>query len=380
MQNMKRRAIALDDTHLIERTDPSNMYAYLPSLAIDAFNSYQKAKAIFSFPSENIQNIVGAGMGGSGQIPLALGSLFKNELALPFISSQDYKAPGFVDFNTLFIAISHSGEAEETINQYCQANDKNAQLAVITKGGKLLEMAKKDDVPSFSYSTLQPPRASFAFMFGATLSCLENIGTIPPSRSALREAIDVVGEVNNHNAREVEVENNFAKKVALQIETHTPLIYVEPPFDAIGARFSKMLNENAKRFAFYNCFPELRHNEIMCWTTDSKLNVQKNYVPILIRDNKQSSSMEKEVDAVKQMIGSNTIELRAVGKSKIARFCSLLFITDMIAYYEAILMNKDPSTTHELNQLKDKLKQVSTSADSGNVFNTIDGDKYRDEV
>jgi glucose/mannose-6-phosphate isomerase len=363
MQNMKKRATALDDTHLIERTDPSNMYAYLPSLAIDAFNSYQKAKAIFSFPSENTQNIVGAGMGGSGQIPLALGSLFKNELALPFISSQDYNAPGFVDFNTLFIAISHSGETEEIINQYCQASDKNAQLAVITKGGKLLEMAKRDDVPSFSYSTPQPPRASFAFMFGATLSCLENIGAIPPSRSALREAIDVVGEMNNNNAREVEMENNFAKKVALQIETHTPLIYVEPPFDAIGARFSKMLNENAKRFAFYNCFPELRHNEIMCWTTGSKLNVQKNYVPILIRDSKQNSSMEKEVDAVKQMIGSNTIELRAVGKSKIARFYSLLFVTDMIAYYEAILMNKDPRTTHELNQLKDKLKQVRTSVD-----------------
>lgn len=74
---MKKRAITLDDTHSIERTDPSNMYAYMPSLATDAFNSYQKAKAIFSFSSESIQNIVGAGMGGSGQIPLALGSLFK---------------------------------------------------------------------------------------------------------------------------------------------------------------------------------------------------------------------------------------------------------------------------------------------------------------
>jgi glucose/mannose-6-phosphate isomerase len=360
---MKKRAITLDDTHSIKRTDPSNMYAYMPSLATDAFNSYQKAKAIFSFSSESIQNIVGAGMGGSGQIPLALGSLFKNELALPFISSQDYSVPGFVDFNTLFIAISHSGETEEIINQYYQANDKNAQRAVITKGGKLLEIAKRDDVPSFSYSTSQPPRASFAFMFGAALACLENIRAIPPSQSALREAIEVVGEVNKSNAREIEVEDNFAKKVALQVETHTPLIYVEPPFNAIGARFSKMLNENAKRFAFYNCFPELRHNEIMCWITDSELNVQKNYVPILIRDNKQNSSMEKEVDAVKQMISSNTIELRAVGKSKIARFYSLLFVTDMIAYYEAILMKKDPSTTLELNQLKDRLKHGLTLVD-----------------
>jgi glucose/mannose-6-phosphate isomerase len=360
IQNLKEKA-ALDNTRLIEKIDQSNMYAYLPSLASDAFESYQKAKAVFSIQPDDIENIVGAGMGGSGQPIMAVGSIFKNELALPLILSQSYDVPGFVNSSTFFLAISHSGETEEIIHQYCHAKHKKAQLAVIAKGGTLLKMAKKDRAQYFTYSTSRPPRASFALMFGAALACLENAGLLPPCQSALHEAVAVVEKMHDGYKKEVEIENNLTKQVALLLETRTPVIYVEPPFDAIGARFSKTFNENAQRFAFYNRFPELRHNEIMCWTTTR--NAQQGYVPVFIRDDKHNSTMEQEIDQVKQMIDSNVIELRPTGKSKIARFCSLLFITDMIAYYEAILMEKDPSTTFELNQLKEKLKQLSSLTD-----------------
>ncbi|MGZ4847755.1 MAG: SIS domain-containing protein [Halobacteriota archaeon] len=322
----------------------------------DTLRSYVSAKEKLVISTDNIHHIVGAGMGGSGQPVFAASSLLNRELRLPIVSSQTYGIPGFVGPNTLFVAISHSGGTEETIEQYCLAKDRGAQTVVIATGGKLLEMAKEDGVPWFRYESRYPPRASFAFMFGAFLACLERAGAIEDCYPALQEAKEIAEKVQRRNAREVGTDENTAKTIALALQERTPLVYIEPPFDGIGPRFTKTMNENASRFAFYNVLPELRHNEIMCWAVEPK---PAQYLPIFVRDDARFSSLEREVDAVRERVGSDQKELLAEGESLLARFFSLLVVVDAIAYYEAILMDKDPRTTFALDDLKAELTQLS---------------------
>jgi len=356
---VSKDSVNLDDINYIRDFDRSNMYSYLCSIAKDSLESYNRAKKIFTIPSTGIKNIVGAGMGGSGMAPIALGSLLKDELTIPYATSQDYDVPGFLSSNTLLIAISDSGETEEVISQYYQAKKRDAKIIAIGQGNKLIEIAKKDSIPYFAYTTPVPSRASFAFMFGPILACLENISVVHDDKEdALLESIKVVNELDGEIGINVPTEENVAKKLALLLKTHVPILYVEPPFGSLGSRFAKMLNENARMFAFYNHFPELRHNEIMSWA--SAFNQKLKYIPILLRDNEKKSKMESEIDEIKKLMHSaDIIEFRAIGESKIARFYSLLHLTDMIAYYEAILVKKDPSGTPELSDLKSKLRASS---------------------
>ncbi|MCZ7382862.1 MAG: hypothetical protein O8C64_14990 [Candidatus Methanoperedens sp.] len=351
-------SLKLDDVNMIKRLDQSGMYSYLCSISEDSLKSYRKAKFIFTFPSNKIKNIVGAGMGGSGMTPIAIGSMFKDELTVPYVLSQDYDLPKFVNSDTLLIAISDSGETEEVISQYYEARKRKAKIIIIGQRSKLIEIAKNDNIPYFDYSTPVPSRASFAFMFGSTLACLENIGVIRNNiETELLESITIVNSLKNEIGVNIKTEKNIAKKVALLIKTRTPILYIEPPFESLGPRSAKNLNENAQMLAFYNYLPEIRHNEMMGWVSTS--NSKLKYIPILLRENKKYSKMEREIDEIKKLLNSDVIEFRAFGESKIARFYSLLYIMDMIAYYEAILINKDPSDTTHLKQLKSKLRSLS---------------------
>lgn len=356
---LSKDSVNLDDINYIRDLDRSNMYSYLCSIAKDTLESYKKAKNIFTFPSNDIKNIIGAGMGGSGMAPIALGSLLKDELTIPYALSQDYNIPESLTSNTLLIAISDSGKTEEVISQYYQAKKRGAKIIAISQGNKLIEIAKKNKIPYFAYSTPVPSRASFAFMFGPSLACLENISVVHDDKEdALLESIKVVNKLDAEIGINVPTEENIAKKVALLLKAHIPILYVEPPFGSLGSRFAKMLNENARMFAFYNHFPEIRHNEIMSWVS---INRKLKFIPILLRDSEKNSKMEREIGEVKKLLRdcSDIIEFRAIGESKIARFYSLLHLTDMIAYYEAILVKKDPSGTPELKRLKSKLRASS---------------------
>lgn len=353
-------SIILDNVNLIKELDQSDMYSYLCSISKDTLESYKRAKSIFTFPSKNFKNIVGAGMGGSGMAPTVLVSLFRDELTIPFVLSQDYNIPEFVDSNTLFIAISDSGETEEIITQYFKARERGAKIIVIgqkKKVNKLIEISKKDRNICFDYSTSVPARASFAHMFGSSIACLENIGVINNDKEeGLLESIKIVDELDIEIGIDVPTKDNIAKKTALLLKTNVPILYIEPPFESLGPRFAKMFNENSRNFAFYNHIPEIRHNEIMSWASNSDCRLK--FIPILLRD-KKNSNMEKEIDIIKEFLGSEVIEFHAVGKSKLARFYYLLHLTDMISFYVAILVNKDPSETPELKQIKSKLRYLS---------------------
>jgi len=356
--NFEDDLIELDNVEQINKLDKSNMYSYLCSIAKDTLNSYKKAKDVFLFAKNPIKNIVGAGMGGSGIPPIVIGSLFKNELKLPYTVSQDYNIPRFLNSQTLFIAISDSGETEEVISQYYYAKSRNATIIIIGQGSRLIDIAKKDNIPYFDYKTSVPSRASFAFMFGSLLACLENIDAIRNNvENSISQSVSVVDKLDKKIGIGINVKKNKAKQVALTLQTRIPILYIEPPFESLGPRFAKMMNENAKKFAFYNNFPEIRHNEMMSWLPPSSKNGK--FIPILLRDNIKNSKMNKEIEEIKKYFGPDYFEFRAMTGSTIARFYSLLHLIDMIAYYSAILIHKDPSETHELRELKQKLRHLS---------------------
>ena len=125
------------------------MNFYLSSQASHNLNIYQSEAEIFE--KNGILNVIAAGIGGSGMAPVALKYLFKDELTVPFVVSQAYNLPKFVNLRSLLIAISDSGKTEDIINQYYQAKQKGAKIIAIGQGDRLIEIAEKDNNQEFKY-------------------------------------------------------------------------------------------------------------------------------------------------------------------------------------------------------------------------------------
>ncbi|HSD55650.1 MAG TPA: SIS domain-containing protein, partial [Candidatus Saccharimonadales bacterium] len=88
-----------------------------------------------------ISNVVYAAMGGSAMAASMLLSWPK--IAKPFEVVRDYDIPDYVNNETLVIFSSYSGNTEETLSALEQAEAKGAQIAIVTAGGKLQQIASE---------------------------------------------------------------------------------------------------------------------------------------------------------------------------------------------------------------------------------------------
>ena len=106
-----------------------------------------------------------AGMGGSN---LATDLVKIGRPMLDIISHRDYGLPAIPDEkmkNSLIIAVSYSGNTEETIDAFKTALDRNLPVACIGVNGKLLELAEENKIPYVKIpDTGIQPRSAVGFM------------------------------------------------------------------------------------------------------------------------------------------------------------------------------------------------------------------------
>ena len=85
-----------------------------------------------------------SGLGGSAIGGDIVRTLAASRADLPIVVNRDYNLPAFVNQNTLFAAVSYSGNTEETLSAYQQAREKGASIICLTSGGKLAQWAAND--------------------------------------------------------------------------------------------------------------------------------------------------------------------------------------------------------------------------------------------
>ena len=109
------------------------------------------------------KNVVIAGMGGSAISGEIIATMMRDECPLPVVVVKDDVLPSFVNEDSLFIAISYSGNTDETLSCFLQALKKKCTIISISSGGRLEEMAKNSDC----HITIPPnmqPRAAIAYL------------------------------------------------------------------------------------------------------------------------------------------------------------------------------------------------------------------------
>ncbi len=151
------------------------------------------------------------------------------------------------------------------------------------------------------------------------------------------------------------VEENLAKKVALEIFGTIPIVYCYSPYKSVGLRFKCQVNENCKLPARCDVFPELNHNEIMGW--EAPESILRRYTLVLLRDLEiEPLEVKARIDALKEKFFSkkakSVIEIKPQGKTPLGKIFSLIFVLDVVSMYLAVLHGRDPVASETFQILK----------------------------
>ncbi|MDO9555206.1 MAG: bifunctional phosphoglucose/phosphomannose isomerase [Atribacterota bacterium] len=313
----------------------------------------------FSAPgsTQNFKNIVVLGMGGSAIGGDLLSDYLADELAIPVVVIRGYDIPRFVDENSLVFAVSYSGNTEETLSSLKRCLEVKARVIALTSGGKLSIFARENNFPMIKVPAGIQPRAAISYLFFPILKALERLGLIKERGGEIEETLNILQELSSEYGAKSPLKNNFAKKVALNLYQHLPLVYgSEGLLGAVAMRWKTQINENSKWPCFWNVFPELDHNEIVGYEIENSVNRQVKI--IYLQDKEGLFRVEQRREITRKIIKDKVagfIVCPTKGKGKMARMFSLIFLGDLASYYLAILNQIDPSPVACIEDLKKEL-------------------------
>lgn len=341
--------------------DKSNFISFLKEFPNQIVES-QKIMAEFK-PGVNIsgiQNIVFSGMGGSAIGCDLLLDYIKDELKLPAAVNREYSIPAFVNEHTLFMAISYSGNTEETISAIESALQAGAVVIALSSGGKLEKICNNKNYPHIKIPSGLPPRQALGYLFFSLLFLFEKLGFVSSKASEVEETLEYLTKQAERFSTSSTISPNLPNHVAQTVYHTIPVIYTAVPhFASVPIRWRNQFNENSKVMAFSNVFPEMNHNEIMGWEGPRQVNEKLR--AIILRDLDESPRNQNRVNITKDILKQKQIpilEIFAEGNSRLTRLFSLIYTGDWASYYLAMLNEADPIKIESIDLLKERLTQL----------------------
>ncbi len=338
----------LDDLKYIHEKDAQDVLGV-------AEKQWEQLQQVYDIPelSSDIENIVYAGMGGSA-LAAELSKTWPG-YTVPFEIVRGYEIPAYVSAKTLFIAASYSGNTEETLATLSAAESRGAQIAIITSGGKLGDIAKEKKYPFAQLPTGYEPRHIALYNLKALVTILERAGQKVEEEEELKSALDLLKKSVTLWRPEVPTSRNPAKALALELAGKSPVIYGGPKLWPAAYKWKISFNENAKNVAWCNAIPEFNHNEFMGWSSHP---VDKPYAIIELRSFLEHSRIEKRFEVSNRLLSGRWPEPHVVyaeGENILSQLLWTVAFGDFVSTYVALLNGLNPFPVDLVEKLKKEL-------------------------
>ncbi len=285
-----------------------------------------------------------AGMGGSH---LSADLFLLCRPTTDMMIHRDYGLPTLDDKNRLVIACSYSGNTEETIDAYTKAREEGFPVAVITKGGELLELSKKNNTPYIQIpDTGIQPRSATGFIFMALMKLIGDDEDLVET-AKLAKILKVTPLKKN------------ARPIAKVLRRHVPVVYASNRNAAVANIWKIKVNENVKIPSFTNAFPELNHNEMNGFDPHDKTRIlMKKFAFVFLTDEEDHPRIQKRMQILQEFLTARELPVIAVplaGQSRIEKIFSSLIVADWVTLALAKSYLIDPEPVNMVEEFKKRM-------------------------
>lgn len=299
--------------------------------------------------------IVVCGMGGSAIGGDVIGACLTG-LTVPYQVVRGYELPAWVSERTLVLAVSYSGNTEETLACVERALPRGCRPVCVASGGRLAGLAARRALPLVAVPAGLQPRASIGYLSTPIGAALEAAGLAPGFDEQVAEAIEVTAALGAELAPGVDDDGNEAKAIARRLLNCLPVIYGAGVTTPAARRWKGELNENAKTPAFFNELPELDHNELAGWATNP--GVAARAVLVLLDDPAGDERLRRRMAltaAIVRPCVAGVVRVASRGVLPLARVLSSAYVGDFASLYLALLYGVDPAPVTAIEDLKARL-------------------------
>lgn len=272
----------------------------------------------YGAPPRAARYVVG-GMGGSALPGNAVRFL---DPAFPVSVHRGYDLPEALSDDTLYIAISYSGNTAETLSFARAAHEKGLPLAVITGGGQLEAFAEERGLPFVRVPQGEQPRSALFYQLGAFLALA--------GRSDLQDALASA-------TFDAAVAEKAATRLTDVLKDTLPHFYAARSNGFLAWVAKINTNEGAKMPGYANVFSELNHNEMQGFDEMAPEAIARFARFVLLRDPGEDPRIARRMEVFKEVMGSRgrTVhELVLWGDTRAAQLAQAWFV---LHRYERLL-------------------------------------------
>jgi glucose/mannose-6-phosphate isomerase len=321
---------------------------------IEQFPAHLKTASGFDYLpfqqlNKSYSHIIISGLGGSGIGASIVQDYLAKTSRVPIIVNKTYHLPAFANHETLFIAVSYSGNTEETLSALEMALAKKCQIAGISSGGHLLAMGTEKNFPVLQIPGGNPPRSMLGYSLIGLFGILSTI-----------ELADFHSIKQDVTAFSTALENGLLSGIQSQtqllaksISDKIPVVYASTGTAAIATRWRQQLNENAKMPGWDGEVPEMNHNELVGWAGgDGRFAVL-----MLKTDFDYPRNLKRNELAVTKLSQiTNIFEIQAKGTNHFEQLLYLIHFGDWLSYYLSEIRQVDIMDIAIIDYLKSSLE------------------------
>ena len=343
----------------VSRIDKRDMLGIMSSLPEQMVFGLDQGSAL-ELPSD-VRKIFVVGMGGSAIAADVFAAWTMDRRATDIQVVRDYRLPAYAGEGDVVIAVSYSGDTEETLSAASQALGIGCRLIGVSSGGELADFCKENRVERVGVPQGYPPRGAFGYLFGTIAGLCRSV-IVDNIDKEIKKAAAHLEEQRKALNPDKSTKVNRAKSVALKIYGKTPIIYGSMAFAPVARRWQTEFNENAKILAWASSFPEADHNEIEGWGGSQAAG---RFLPIFLRDRDETEEIRKRLDATRAIIGrkAKPIEIESEGDSLLSRMLATLMLGDLASVYLAVLRKVDPYPVVSIEALKARLRSQDATSE-----------------
>jgi glucose/mannose-6-phosphate isomerase len=307
-------------------------------------------------PGPAVEHVVIAGMGGSGIVGDLVAAVGSDRLPVPVVVRKQYRVPAFVGPRSLVIAVSCSGDTEETVEFATGAAEAGARLVTVAGGGELARLGEAAGLVHLPVVAEVPgPRFALGAALAPVLALLGHLDLLPDVATDLAAATAQLARRRDECAADVPAPTNPARDLARRIDRTIPLVYGHGALGAAAAlRWKQSVNENAKAPAFWNQYPELDHNEICGWGQHGDVTRQVLTLVELRHEGEHPRLARRSVATLAQVeeTVAQVCTVDARGTGRLAQVLDLVHLGDWTSVHLALANDVDPGPIDAIAQLK----------------------------